>query len=257
MTSGTAQGHAGKVLVCASGGAGGEDAAALADRLAELTGAEIVEARDRDAGAGSLGSLAEEIGAGMVVVGSSERGPGGQVFLGSVAKGALSDCARPVGIAPCGFARQPRWPRGTIGVAFDGAPESYTAVARATALAEAGNATLRVITVIHPGLQAAEVRDRERRIEAVADSAPPNLCLQHRVVFGEVVGRLRAETEGLDLMVLGSRGYGLLRRILLGYVSRGLLCGSTCPVLIVPGPTSPGEVSAGTVLPDREPAVRH
>jgi nucleotide-binding universal stress UspA family protein len=251
----SAQPHVGKILVSVGDAAENQDAVELANRLAELTEAEVVEARDRDTGARSLGSLAETVGADMVVVGSSARGPSGKVLLGSVAKRALGDCARPVGIAPRGLARRPRWSWGAIGVAFDGAPEAYAAVARATGLAHASQATLRVITVIQPDLQPTEVRDLERRAEAVVDSAPRDLQVERRVVFGAVVERLLAETERLDLIVLGSRGYGLLHRILVGYVSRGLLRRSSCPVLVVPGPTAPGEISAGTALHHREPAV--
>jgi nucleotide-binding universal stress UspA family protein len=123
-------------------------------------------------------------------------------------------------------------------------------------LARAGRATLRVITVIQPDRQPAEVRDIERSVEAVVGSAPRDLRVEHRVVFGAVTERLLLETEGLDLMVLGSRGYGLLHRILIGYVSRGLLRSSSCPVLVVPGPPYQGEITAGTGLPEREPTAR-
>jgi nucleotide-binding universal stress UspA family protein len=41
-------------------------------------------------------------------------------------------------------------------------------------------------------------------------------------------------SEHVDLLVCGSRGYGPLRSVLLGGVSRRLVEGSQCPVLIVP-----------------------
>jgi hypothetical protein len=38
------------------------------------------------------------------------------------------------------------------------------------------------------------------------------------------------------LLVLGSRGYGPVRRVLLGSVSGELVRGAACPVLVVPRP---------------------
>ena len=45
---------------------------------------------------------------------------------------------------------------------------------------------------------------------------------------------LRAETEGVDLMIAGSRGYGPYQAVLLGCVSGRLVRDASCPVLVVP-----------------------
>ncbi len=39
--------------------------------------------------------------------------------------------------------------------------------------------------------------------------------------------------EGVDLLVLGSRGYGPMARVLLGSVSRQIVQDAPCPVLAV------------------------
>jgi nucleotide-binding universal stress UspA family protein len=48
------------------------------------------------------------------------------------------------------------------------------------------------------------------------------------------VDELVAASHELDLLVLGSRGYGPLRRLLLGRVGSGVLRGAACPVLAIP-----------------------
>jgi nucleotide-binding universal stress UspA family protein len=47
----------------------------------------------------------------------------------------------------------------------------------------------------------------------------------------EVLSRI---SEHVDLLVCGSRGYGPLRSVLLGGVSRRLVREASCPVLILP-----------------------
>lgn len=44
-----------------------------------------------------------------------------------------------------------------------------------------------------------------------------------------------AKTHSSDLVVMGSRGYGLIAGWALGSVSLGVLAHAACPVLVVPG----------------------
>jgi hypothetical protein len=61
-------------------------------------------------------------------------------------------------------------------------------------------------------------------------------------VFGEeerpsplrATGERTARPALLDLLVSGSRGYGLLRAVLLGGVSRRLAAEAQCPVIVLP-----------------------
>jgi nucleotide-binding universal stress UspA family protein len=47
---------------------------------------------------------------------------------------------------------------------------------------------------------------------------------------------LVAETDGgVGLLVVGTRGHGVLQRVLLGSVSTALVREARCPVLVVPG----------------------
>jgi nucleotide-binding universal stress UspA family protein len=54
-------------------------------------------------------------------------------------------------------------------------------------------------------------------------------------VYGEVVDELSVVGErGVDLLVCGSRGYGPVRRVLLGTVAAALVRQASVPVLVVP-----------------------
>jgi nucleotide-binding universal stress UspA family protein len=51
---------------------------------------------------------------------------------------------------------------------------------------------------------------------------------------GDPASELTREcAEGVDLLVVGSRGYGPLARVLLGSVSRKVVQDAPCPVLVV------------------------
>jgi nucleotide-binding universal stress UspA family protein len=54
------------------------------------------------------------------------------------------------------------------------------------------------------------------------------------VVEGDAAIELTEASAELDLLVLGSRGYGPIRSALLGSVSRALVPSSACPVVVLP-----------------------
>jgi nucleotide-binding universal stress UspA family protein len=51
---------------------------------------------------------------------------------------------------------------------------------------------------------------------------------------GDAADQLIARSEGTDLMVIGSRGYGPLRAVLAGGVSGRVARDAHCPVIVVP-----------------------
>ena len=54
------------------------------------------------------------------------------------------------------------------------------------------------------------------------------------VLEGDAATELAAASAELDLLVLGSRGYGSVRSALLGSVSRALVRSAACPVVVLP-----------------------
>jgi nucleotide-binding universal stress UspA family protein len=63
---------------------------------------------------------------------------------------------------------------------------------------------------------------------------PDGLQAEARLLDGDPAEALVAESEALDLLVAGSRGYGPVRSVLLGSVSRALVRGAACPVVVSP-----------------------
>jgi nucleotide-binding universal stress UspA family protein len=77
--------------------------------------------------------------------------------------------------------------------------------------------------------QPAPASDKEKTMSG------PTLAEQLIRVYGEVVDELSVVGErGVDLLVCGSRGYGPVRRVLLGTVSAALVRQASLPVLVVP-----------------------
>jgi nucleotide-binding universal stress UspA family protein len=195
----------------------------------------------------ALTELAAAEHADLIVVGSSHRGPLGRVFPGATAERLLHTAPCAVAVAPGGY-------RGgdirRIGVAYDGSPEADAALRAAEAFALERTATLTVYCVVKPtppsaGMIAAgtgaewpsqAARRRARKLlYAVRDNAPQGLKPQTLLLHGVPAEEIATRAHGaFDVLFAGSRGYGLLRRELLGSVSGALLRDGGCPVVITP-----------------------
>lgn len=242
---------AGKTLVSSplilgvddSGGA--RDAAALANMLAPLLGIQVVQvhATGRGSSGRKLHEEATARQAEIVVVGSSHRGDPGHTAAGKVLGRLLRGGSAPVAVAPRGYADEDVGPPRVIGVAFDDSAESHRALEFAGRLARSADAALRVITVYDGGLPAHQpepgvVTQRAWMQEAlhrtVAD-LPSELRAEPRFLVGAVAHVLAEQSElGVDLMVMGSRGYGPVRSFWLGSVSESLISISPRPLVITP-----------------------
>ena len=181
----------------------------------------------------------------LIVVGSAHRGPVGRVLAGDVTAGTLHGALCPVLVAPRGYAEH-LGELTTIGVGFDGSPESRAAVDLAHAIAQAAGARMRVIGVLappepgnpfegyhpdwddHVRVKRAEAEERLQSVLAeLGDIATGD------VAFGDPARELAYEAERLDLLVIGSRGYGPVRRLMLGSTSHRLVREAACPVLVL------------------------
>jgi nucleotide-binding universal stress UspA family protein len=231
----------------------GEDAEDALERgLAQLPYGVRSDTRalSEDSPAQALEELAQNEHADLIVIGSTALGPVGRLVIGSVGERLLygSPCA--VAVAPKGFANTaPDIPE-KIGVCWDGSPESELALDAAIQLAGIGGGELHLLTAIdpnayvyasYPGVfnppdQEGMIQTAEANLGDGLARVPQGVAASGEVVVGYPARALprRAAEAKVDLLVAGSRGYGPMRRVLLGGVSERLIRKAHCPVVIVP-----------------------
>lgn len=192
----------------------------------------------------ALGDLSEELEAMLVVVGSTHRGSVGRVLPGSVAERMLSGGPCPVAVAPVGYAGSAhRIER--IGVGFDGREESRTALSFAAGLAARAGARLHLIAVLPPPSSMLEALAgplgyedllREQLTTALeqASASVEGVETETSLLAGDPAAKLAERSAALDALVVGSRGYGPIRRVLLGDVGSALTRKADCPIIVVP-----------------------
>lgn len=197
----------------------------------------------------ALHRLAEEVDAGLIVVGSTTRGRIGRAMPGSTAERLLHGAPCAVALAPRGFEQGAL---GTIAVGFIDTVEGRAALASAHLLARRAGARLRVIAGLEAGgphdaaFTAGRLpdgardligRQRAERAAAVAGAIaelPDGVEIDSEIHVDDPAELLVRVSEHVDLVVCGSRGYGPLRSVLLGGVSRRVVDSASCPVLVLP-----------------------
>lgn len=213
-----------------------------------------VQAEFRVVGSGSaahgLNDVAEGEDAEMIVLGSGSRGARRRISPGSTGERLLHGATCPVAVAPRGMRDEPAdRPVQRIGVAFLDTPEAKEALRVASGLAERTGAGMRLFTVVAPraevfapvvGRDAEEAFIEQLRGGAqealdAALAAMPGVPATGELLEGDTVDELSAlDDREIDLLVCGSRGYGPVRRVLLGGVSSRLIRRAACPVVVVP-----------------------
>ena len=166
--------------------------------------------------------------AAFLVVGSTHHSSIGRILLGGSAELVVDHSPCPVAVAPPGFRDAPRIDPGIVGCAYDGSPESREALRTAVELARAAGLPLRLISV---GPNADALLDRGEAEVAELDAG---VTVGRLELGGSPAGSLVAETDGVGILVVGSRSLGPVRKAVLGSVSRELVRHARCPVLVTP-----------------------
>jgi len=193
--------------------------------------------------------LAEATRPVAIVIGSAHHGRLGRIFLGSVGTALLSGAPSPIAVAPRGYAATERHGLGRIAVAFSGTPESWAALEAAIGLALRTGSRLTILGAVEPvryGYAApypmvdaaayfdARQEDMERALDAAIGRLPAGIGSERRLLTGDPAAVIAEAAEGFDLLTVGSRAYGPIRRTLLGSVSARVVGSAPAPVLVLP-----------------------
>jgi nucleotide-binding universal stress UspA family protein len=219
----------------------------------------------------TLQATAEQRGAEVLVLGSSHRGPVGRALVGSVTEEALHEGPCVIAVAPVGFHRKCAGSHlRCIAVAYDVVTPPLEALNLAVALASQTDAELRLIAVAdiaaaptdraggamsHAAVVEARLDATKVRLARALNALPEGISATGTVCDGRVSEELLEVTQGADLLVLGSRSRGPLRRLLLGSVSDTVVRAAACPVLVIPSGSRPDD-RAGSVSEARPRQVR-
>jgi nucleotide-binding universal stress UspA family protein len=190
-------------------------------------------------------TLAEELGAGLIIAGSRGKGRIKRLVMGGVSDSVVRHAHCPVLVVRGKAAVFPA----KILLATDGSEDAELAASTAAELAGVTGSELHAVTVAveYPYVyayydlrhkveverfrqQAREVLDRQADPIRKAGGTLANKHLRVGVPDEEIV--LLAEELGTSLIVLGSRGLGSLRRALVGSVSDSVVRHAHCPVLV-------------------------
>lgn len=220
----------------------GPDEAAVqaATAMAHLTGARLIERRADERRAGrSIARLARREAADLVVVGTGLASATDLEWLGRPAiEAGVAVLAIPPNV-PAGL----RFER--IGVGYDGEAAARRALASAIELVGLAGAAVGCLDLAYVddgdgpadepdarGLRSGRDAMIEWWLDSLRDQVPAPVrthCLE-----GSPARALADLSHDLDLLVIGARGRGWLRRFVDASVSAELLAQTRCPLLIVP-----------------------
>jgi nucleotide-binding universal stress UspA family protein len=198
---------------------------------------------------------AEEAGADLLVLGSCHRGVFGRAMLGDDTRAALNGAPCAVAIAPAGYAEHPT-SLTTIGVGYDGSPESKAALQAARAIASSHDARIRALQIVSPpsysytGLLGAVFIGAEELVERADTEMKALDGVEGRAEYGLPAEDLASFANEVDLLIVGSRGYGPWGRLVHGSTSGQLARHARGALLILPRSSrkssiGPGEDAAG------------
>jgi nucleotide-binding universal stress UspA family protein len=187
-----------------------------------------------------LHQQAEEHGVDLLVVGSCAHGAFGRAMLGDDTRAALNGAPCAVAIAPRGYAEDPH-PIVKVGVGYDGSRESKAALAIARGLATPSGATVHALEVVSiptyafTGLTPPAIGESvDLMLKEAAGRMKELPDVDAHAVYGLTGEELAAFGQEMDILIVGSRGYGPMRRLVLGSTSDYLERNARCSLLVLP-----------------------
>jgi nucleotide-binding universal stress UspA family protein len=190
----------------------------------------------------------------LLAVGSSRRGPKRQVTIGHLTHQLFDQLGCAVAIAPRDLSRRREFVLQRIGVGFDGGDEAIAALTTAAAIAVGCGAALVVRGVIDDRVPALgwphlwlgdfeasweeairdEIETLRDGIEQSTRGIDSDVSIEVR--RGKPANSLLELSGEVDLLVIGSRRWGTIARVLLGGTGEALAQSARCSLLVVPRP---------------------
>jgi nucleotide-binding universal stress UspA family protein len=133
----------------------------------------------------------------------------------------------------------------TVGIGYDGSPESRSALALAREVAGSHGAVLKALDVVQIPASPAPFAGAAwgSALDGLVEGARRDLDALDGVEGDLAVGlageELAAFGARVDLLVVGSRGYGPVRRLMLGSTSEYLAGHARSPLLVLPRSAAP------------------
>lgn len=189
----------------------------------------------------------------LLVLGSSRKAPDGHVRIGKRTRQLLCHFECSLAVAPRGYRERSDRALERVAVGYDGEPESVAALAVAAAIASSAGAELRIQAVIDDrlptipwmGVATESVKMWEQAVVDEIDALGAEVKLAAsrlqastsvKIERGRPADSLLSLTDHVDLLVIGSRRWGPMNRVLLGATGEAIMHDAACPVLAVPRP---------------------
>lgn len=200
---------------------------------------------------GGLLEIIHEVDADVLVLGSLPSGGRGQVLIGSTADWLLHASPAPVAISP----RNYRAHQGTLTrltCAYSATPDSVDVVKRCYDFGRRFGVPVRVITfavrgkTMYPPEVGLEVEDQvlqawASQVRDILEELKTGHIVSEDVALQVVTGRswkealAKADWQEGEILALGTRPRGDIRRVFLGSRSTKIIRESPVPVLVLPG----------------------
>ena len=184
--------------------------------------------------------LAEESRhAGLIVVGSRGLGATLTVLIGSTTVDLIAHAHCPVIVIRAGH---PGRAHGHVIAGYDGSRAAGVAVRFAIDHARRHDLDVQIVMVAERRTDDSTNRgslpaaDLMASAALAADGSRDGVFTSSRVINGHPAAELIRLSAGADLVVVGRRGRGGFRRMLIGSVSQAVLQHAECPVAVVPEP---------------------
>jgi nucleotide-binding universal stress UspA family protein len=184
----------------------------------------------------------ESRNAAYVVVGSSHKGPVSGALVGSVGVGLVAHAYSPVAVVRGGALPERSHSRVVVGV--DGSPSSCAAMRLAVDIAAHRHRQVLAVHVVRGGPARAGSTDPACGVRWMEEALTgwrrryPTLPIEERILSGRPSDVLADLSDQAAVVVVGTRGRGVLAGLLHGSVSQALMRHARCPVLVVPERTA-------------------